>query len=274
MSGWDSDHISKTRSLFSGPYSLYTIFAALMISFSTIWFMRPVDFYIFGQDSYSFIHPLYYSVNPFYSYNNGIENIFYSSLVSVLSHLMQSPQILERSLAVMGVFVSLLGLIDLINLFKKISGSINRSTLFMIIPMIFYVYNPYTLTVTWPHFSFMSVSMIVAPFVISFLTYSIFYGFNIRRFTVTALILMILAGSISGSMLPFFLIITFLSMVLSGIYVFIRKISLIELLKREISIVTLTLIATMFAFVPLYFSALQSMGRRGNLGQLDYSRAW
>ena len=90
------------------------------------------------------------------------------------------------------------------------------------------------------------------------LTYSIFYGFNIRRFAVTALILMVLAGSISGSMLPFFLIITFLSMVLSGIYVFIRKISLIELLKREISIVTLMLIATMFAFVPLYFSAVYS----------------
>ena len=237
---------------------IYTVFLALAVSLSTIWFMRPFTFYIFGQDSYSFIHPLYYSVNPFYSYNGSIEYIFFFSLVSVLSQIIKSPQILERLLAVSGVFISLLGLIDLINLFRRIGGTKNVSPLLMVIPMVFYVYNPYTLTVTWPHFLTWSMSLIAAPFIISFYTYIIFYGFNLRRFAITSLLLLFLAGTISGSMLPFFLIISLVAFLITGILIIVRNIGIKELLKREFSIIALLILSTIYTFIPLYFSQVYS----------------
>lgn len=238
---------------------IYNLILAMAISVSTLWFMRPFTFYIFGQDSFSFIHPMYYSVNPFFSYNNNIENIFSSSLLSLISQIVASPQILERLLAVVGVFISLLGLLDLIKLFKKISGARSASPLLMIAPMVFYVYNPYTLTVTWPHFLFWSASLIVAPFIISFYTYTIFCGFNWKRLALTSLILLLFEGSVAGSMLPFFLIISLLSFLITGFVNIIKKNNVKELLKQEFSIIALVILSTTYTFIPLYFSAIYSI---------------
>lgn len=238
--------------------TILTVLIALSVSVSTLWFMRPLNFYIFGQDSYSFIHPLYYSVNPFYSFNNGIENIFSASIISLLGHLVTESQSLERVLAIIGVFVSLIGLGDLIQLFKKIGGSSRNSPLFLVIPMVFYVYNPYTLTVTWPHFLTWSASMITAPYIISFFIYVIYYGFNMRRFALTSILLMILAGTVSGAMLPFFLIIAFVAFIFSGIYTILKKLEIGELLKRESTILAFVIAISLFTFLPLYFSKVYS----------------
>ncbi len=237
---------------------IYNAILAMAISISTLWFMKPFTFYIFGQDSFSFIHPMYYSVNPFFSYNNSIENIFFSSLISLISQIAASPQILERLLAVVGVLISLLGLLDLIKLFKRISGTKFASPLLVIAPMVFYVYNPYTLTVTWPHFLFWSTSLIVAPFVVSFYTYTIFYGFNLKRFALTSLILLLFEESVAGSMLPFFLIISLLSFLITGFVNIIKKNNVKELLKQEFSIIALVILSTAYTLIPLYFSAVYS----------------
>ena len=237
-----------------GKYRIFITSA--IIALTTLIFMRPYDWYIFGTDSYSFFNPFYYSTNPLFSFNNGIENLYLSAIVQIFDSLFHNVPLAERLLAVLGTFVSLVGLSDLLLLTERISGKRVHSFFVSIPSLVFYVYNPYTLTVTWPHFLTWSISLIIAPFVLSFCIYTVYVGFDLKRFSVTSLILIVLSPAISGSMLPFFLIVMGISAVFVIFRLVAKKITLKFALRSVLTLALLTASVTVCTFIPLYLSPI------------------
>jgi hypothetical protein len=174
--------------------------------FLTLLFTRPYTWYLFGQDSIPLINPFLYSQNPLYTFNNSPYFGFYFVL-HLFSLAIPNPELLERVIVIIGTSIASYGILDLFSVIFKSSGKEIHYPLIMIPAVIFYQFNLFTLSVTWPSFQPWSLLMISAPYIISLFTSLVFISFNWKRFFLTFLVVMLLLPSISFDYLPFFLIV-------------------------------------------------------------------
>lgn len=236
-----------------------TVLICILLSLSILSFTRPENWYIFGQDSISFANTLYYSQNPFYPYNNKQGLIYLDLAIYFFQAVFKNPAYVERLLVFVAVLFSLLGLSDLIMVIRKITG-IRARLGFTIVPsLVFYLLNPYTLSVTWPHFLNWSETMIVAPFVVSYMISTIFNGMSIKRLSVTAIVLIVFSDSIAGSYLPFFLFIILVTLIGTAYEGLRNNQEKKWIAKGVFGTVLLLLLTVTWTFIPLYFSSAYSV---------------
>ena len=182
------------------------IVISLGSGFLTLLFTRPYTWYLFGQDSIPLINPFLYSQNPLYTFNNSPYFGIYFVL-HLFSLAIPNPELLERIIVIIGTSIASYGILDLFSVIFKSSGKEIHYPLLMIPAVIFYQFNLFTLSVTWPSFQPWSLLMISAPYIISLFTSLVFISFNWKRFFLTFLVVMLLLPSVSFDYLPFFLIV-------------------------------------------------------------------
>lgn len=176
------------------------------IALTVLFFVHPLNYYIFGQDSLPIFGQFTFYQNPLYGANNGLEMFYFSFFTEAIDRFLSDPSLAERVLIILGTYISSVGFFDLIDVLCFLPRRNIRITS-KYIGTIFFLYNPFTLSVTWAHLAGWSFLILLSPFIISFLTYTVFNGLSIRRFTVTSIVSMILAGGFTGEYYPFFLIV-------------------------------------------------------------------
>lgn len=249
--------IASEKSFWSGDYFKFFL-ESLILSISVLMFTFPYKWLIFGQDSIPIIHVFSYYSNPLYPYRNDLSAIYYDLAISSIQSIIRNVAISERLLLALFVFLSSFFLLDF---FKILLGS-HRNTKFpyvaSAVAIIFYQYNLFTLSVTWPHILVWTLLMVSAPLIVSFLTYTLFFGVSVKRLSLTSFFMFIFASSISNDYLPFFIIIV-LVFILFGICQFIR---LKQDRKKNIIIIFVILLFVMamvlWSNIPLYFSSIYS----------------
>ncbi|MEM3844363.1 MAG: hypothetical protein QXU98_01450, partial [Candidatus Parvarchaeota archaeon] len=177
----------------------------LPVALTVLLFVHPMNYYIFGEDSLSFFGQFTFYQNPLYGANNGLGMFYFSFFIEVIDRLISDPSLAQGVLIILATYISSVGFFDLIDVLHFLPRR-NIRIASKYIGILFFLYNPFTLSVTWWHLEGWSLLILLSPFIISFLTYTIFNGLSIKRFTVTSIISMILVGGITGSFYPFFLI--------------------------------------------------------------------
>jgi len=233
---------------------LYKCIVPVLIATTVFLFTNPFKFYIFGQDSIPFIGLFTFYQNPLFTFNDGIETVYFSFLVSFLNNVFYNPIVTEDVLIFLGALIATIGIFDLIDVLDFKFGR-NTSIFGKIVASLFYLYNPFTLSVTWPHISFWSFLMIAAPFLISFLVDTLYNGGNLKRLLATTILFFFIAPGASGSFLPFILIIILIFLVY-WLYFFIRTLLSHKTIKPQIKkllyIILFPLLAFLWDFIPMY----------------------
>lgn len=235
----------------------------LLIAFTVFLFFPSHNYYIFGQDSMQFFGQFTFYSNPLYSFNNGLEMIYFSLLNEFVIHLFSSVILSQRILIFVAVYISAIGFFDLVDVIAKLESSVAR-VISKSLGSVLFLFNPFTLSVTWPHILAWSMLILLSPFIMSFLTDTVYNGGNIKRFTVTSLLMMVLIGGIVGGYYPFFLLVVAVFLIFP-IYNMIRHVgdknTLISMLRRIIYLIAFVGVSTLWAVIPLYqgtFSSLSS----------------
>jgi len=127
---------------------LYKCIVPVLIATTVFLFTNPFKFYIFGQDSIPFIGLFTFYQNPLFTFNDGIETVYFSFLVSFLNNVFYNPIITEDVLIFLGALIATIGIFDLIDVLDFKFGR-NTSIFGKIVASLFYLYNPFTLSVTW-----------------------------------------------------------------------------------------------------------------------------
>jgi hypothetical protein len=220
----------------------------------TFLFTRPYGWYLFGQDSFSFINPFGYYYNPLYSFHNYIFEFYFFLSVSLLGRIISNPAFLERLLILTGTTVSTFGLLDLFDVIFRISGHDKISIVYSLPSLLFYQFNLFTLSVSWPHILPWTLLMIVAPFIVSFLISSLYEGFKLVRFCLTALILIVLAPSISTLYLPSFLLTVSVFLAFGILYNTLHRKKVAQQLKYVVTVILFSLSVTLWSNLQSFFS--------------------
>lgn len=226
----------------------------VIIASTVLLFLNPFKFYIFGQDSITFIGLFSFNQNPLFTFNDGIEMTYFSIVVRFFTDVFRSTIIAEDVIIFLGAVLAIIGIFDLIDVLNfKFSRKVSLSG--KILASSFFLYNPFTLSVTWAHISEWSFLMVLVPFVISFLTDTLYNGGNLKRFLVTTLLLFILAPGAAGPLLPFVLIVICVFLVF-WFYSFIRTWCSHEsrgaYLKKLGYFILFPLVAFVWDFVPMF----------------------
>ena len=227
---------------------------SLLISLTVLVFSSPYDWYIFGQDSIPFVHVFSFYADPLYAYNDNLSAVYYDMFISLIQNVFGNIEISERIVMMIFVFLSSFFLLDLFKIILAFYKDVKFPYATSVIPVLFYEYNLFTLSITWPHILTWTLLMVSAPIIISFLTYTLFHGINIRRFILTTGIMFIFAGSISVDYLPFFLIVIIVFMTIG---IFSTVIFKNHRRKYAYSTLTMLIFATLIAMwgnLPSYFS--------------------
>jgi len=234
---------------------LYKCIVPVLIATTVFLFTNPFKFYIFGQDSIPFIGLFTFYQNPLFTFNDGIETFYFSFLVSFLNNVFYNPIVTEDVLIFLGALIATIGIFDLIDVLDFKFGK-NTSIFGKIVASLFYLYNPFTLSVTWPHILGWSFLMIAAPFLISFLVDTLYNGGNLKRLLTTTILFFFIAPGASGVYLPFILIII-LIFLLYWLYFFTKALMSHEKtikshIKKMVYILLFPLLAFLWDTIPTF----------------------
>ena len=177
-------------------------------------------------------------------------------MVYFIESIVHNIGISERILLMLFSFLSTFFLLDLFYIILKINGKTKFPNLLSLIPALFYQYNLFTLSVTVPHILVWTLLIVSAPLIISFFTYTLFFGVNFKRMFLTLIFLFIFSSSISDDYLPFFLIVGLIFILIEAYY-FIKSKS--QRKNNGIKIVyslIFVALAVVWSNVPLYFSTI------------------
>ncbi len=235
----------------------------LIIAFSVFLFLPSNNYYIFGQDSLPFFGQFTFYQNPLFEFNNGIEMVYFSLFSEFFIHIFSNVTLSQRILIFLATYLSVIGFFDLIDVIAQLSNKVERTISKSLGAMLF-LYNPFTLSITWAHFAGWSLLILLSPFIISFLTNTVYNGGNIRRFSLTSLLTMVFVGGLVGGFYPFFLLIVavFLIFLFYNMMLHISdRNALISMIRRMIYIIAFVGVSTLWALIPLYqgtFSSISS----------------
>jgi hypothetical protein len=233
----------------------------LIISSSVFLFLPSHNYYIFGQDSLPFFGQFTFYQNPLYAFNNGIEMAYFSILSEFIIHILSNVILSQHILILIATYLSTVGFFDLIDVITQLSNKVNRIISKSLGAMLF-LYNPFTLSVTWWHFEGWSLLILLSPFIISFLTDAIYNGGSLKRFSLTALLTMVFVGGIMGGVYPVFLLIVGVFLIFPIYYIitnFHNRPLFLSMVRRIFYIVAFVVVATLWAFVPLYLATFTSI---------------
>ncbi len=230
------------------------IIIALIISFSILTFINPFSYYIYGQDSIPFFGLFTYYQNPLFTFNAGIETLYFSIIVNFLDSIFSNLIFVQDLLLFVGTFLAGIGVFDLLDIIIPVENRTIRIT-GKILALLFFLYNPFTLSVIWPHLLGWSFLYLLSPFIISFFTDILYNGINIKRFIIVSLLGIVLNMGISGSYLPFFLII-------AAVYLLLDLLELGKNIKKNfpvrryiynaLGMILFVLIVSAWSFLQLY----------------------
>lgn len=233
-----------------------------LIIASTIFLFLPYhNYYFFGQDSLPFFGQFTFYQNPLYVFNNGIDMAYFSILSEFIIHILSNVILSQHILILIATYLSTIGFFDLIDVIAQLPNKVNRIISKSLGAMLF-LYNPFTLSVTWWHFEAWSLLILLSPFIISFLTDAIYNGGNLKRFSLTALLTMVFVGGIMGGIYPIFLLIVGVFLIFPIYYIitnFHNRPLFLSMVRRIFYIVAFVVVATLWAFVPLYLATFTSI---------------
>lgn len=132
---------------------------------------------LFSEDGLLLVNPFGYSANPLSAYGyiystsfpvpDNQVYFFVDSLAAVLSSLGLGPAFTSRLLLLVVLFIASLGFVLLTRRLLSLSAlRIRHETLVTLAATLFYLMNPFTLTVTWWHFSGWTFFYALLPFVL------------------------------------------------------------------------------------------------------------
>jgi len=257
--------------------AFYKCIVPVLIAATIFLFTNPFRFYIFGQDSITFIGLFSFYQNPLFTFNNGIETVYFSFLVNSLNAVFHNPILTEDILMFFGALLATIGIFDLIDVLDFKFGR-NASIFGKIVASLFYLYNPFTLSVTWAHIEGWPFLMVAAPFIISFLLDTLYNRGSAKRLLATTILFFFLAMGASGSFLPFILIIILIFLVY-WFYFFIEALishkTIKPYIKKLVYIILFPLLAFLWDFIPMLNLGIAYLNRISgpSLFQLFYSES-
>ena len=146
---------------------------ASILSLSVLWWTRPYNTILYGQDSYNFfLISFRYITNLFKVYGIeqgwitgiGVNNAFtFLVLPSVLSFFF-GPPVIERIVLVILIFLQVFGFLRVLGTFDEIRGVKGRSVILKSLASLFYLANVFSLTVTLWHFELWTLPLVVLPY--------------------------------------------------------------------------------------------------------------
>lgn len=236
-------------------YNLFeNYFFPLIIASTVFLFLPRGNYYIFGQDSFSLFGQFNFYSNPLYEFNNGLEMVYFAFTVETIFHFIGEITLSQNFLVFIATYISTVGFFDLIDVIAEMRNKKQR-LIGKSIGAILFLYNPFTLSVTWPHFLGWSILIMLSPIIISFLTDTIYNGINLKRFSITSLLTILFVAGFSGSFLPFFLIIlcVFIIFIVYNIILNIHnKPYVTSMSTRVFSLIIYAAITLLWSFVPFY----------------------
>lgn len=156
------------------------------ISILTLVWLTPSGTYLFAQDTLNFINPFTLNNNPLTQFNpifswgfpvpDEAPNFYLEGINLAFSHLFTSVGLRERVLAIIGTGAGCVGTWLLLRSVLLVNGL--RATQFVLLrslATLFYVMNPFTLSLIWWHFEGWNLFYIFVPYLLWFLietTYS------------------------------------------------------------------------------------------------------
>ncbi len=228
----------------------------LIISATVFLFIRPFNLYLFGQDAIPFFGQYSYYQNPMYSFNNGIEMIFFTAITESFDMAIRDVLVAQRLLIFIAAYIASIGFFDLIDVLFFFSNNVHRRVS-KIVGLCFFLYNPFTLSVTWWHFAAWSLLLLLSPFLISFLVDTTYNRGSIRRFSITSVLTIIFCGGIMGGFFPFFALTVglFLLILILRMITNWHNSDIFNGSLRALSyIVCFVGVTTLWALIPLYYS--------------------
>lgn len=205
---------SEKYSYFSKSLNLFQkvkhkdLILSLIIALTVLWWTRPDNAIIYGQDSYNFFINVYGpSINPLILYSIGqgwITNISFGTsypflALSYVVSFFLNPAYVERFILMILIFLQTYGLLRVFSTLGEIDGK-DSGTAIKLASVLFYLANPFTLTVTLWHFEAWIFPMVLLPYWISVILETLYFD-NIRRgrlFQTIALSIFLVPGVING----------------------------------------------------------------------------
>lgn len=224
-------------------------------------FLPGSSYYLFAEDSLTFFGRFTFYQNPLFSFNFGIEMFYFSAIDKFIVGTSSNVAIGQHFLIFIATYIATVGFFDLVDVVRVLPQRFCRITS-KIIGSIIFLYNPFTLSVIWSHFEGWSILMILSPFIISFLTSTLYNGGNFKRFALTSLLTIVLVGGILGPFYPFFLIIIGIFL-LFIIYHFVTgnrdRPSLLLNIKASVYVISYVAVSTLWAILPAYLVSARSL---------------
>ncbi len=190
--------------------SLFRLLPVLIGLSSLVWLV-PLTYFLFGTDSFHFVNPFDFNFNPLYQYSylysptypipDSTPLFYLEGLLTILQGAGSPPWLTERivivSIAIIGAygFFRLCGTWNVINDRPRYTGALRAA-----LATTFYILNPLTLTVVWWHFGNYTIFYAFAPFLVSaFFSLTYRKTPNIPEICGTIALGIILAPGVSGA---------------------------------------------------------------------------
>jgi hypothetical protein len=223
---------------------------------SLIWLGNP-GYYLFGQDSYSFILPFGYQDSPFIAAHYNAQSLFTYTLVDWLTEATGSAFLAERIILATFVALSSFGIVHLLRIVNVVRGKpAQTGVIFKGLAAAIYVMNPYSLSVEWQHVQGWTFFPVILPFVLAFLLETHYVGLNLRRLVFTTLVGLLVAPGLAGAYafvvayaFSFFAAVEALSWIF-------RKITVRKAIGRVVAYMVLLLLLTVWNTVQYFGSPL------------------
>ncbi len=151
------------------------IVVLIVIGLAPLLWLGPMDQFIHGQDAYSFVNPFTYNANPLaqysylYSHAIGIPasqaQFYVMASLYLLNRISPSPVIAERLLFLSGFLVAAAGVFFLFSTINVINGrKHSRDLIPKCAATVFYLMNPFSLSITWWHAQGWTPFYIILPY--------------------------------------------------------------------------------------------------------------
>lgn len=237
---------------------------SLLFSLSVLWWTHPDNTIIYGIDSFSFfLHPFNPNFSPLYLYQTSggfitwapvSSYIFYISTLSKIFSQFLTPPYVERVFFILFVFLESFGMFRLFSTINTLNNDkADNNLLGKILATTFYLFNPFTLTVTLWHFEQWSFPLILLPFWISVILEIIYAKkLNWARFFETVGLSIFLAPALSGEYAPMWLYIILMTLVLVIIKGLRDRLSWNETIKKSSTIILLGALTLLWTNIPAY----------------------
>ena len=219
---------------------MFMIIAPILLAFIVIFLLKPSENLIYGQDSFIFyfIHPFSFWGNPFNSLSSigfgyapvfNAENIFLDSFIYVISGIGLALPLTEWILIFFTIAISNYGIILLVNQLHPLFSF--RNEVSIILSIMLYWFNPFTLSVTFFHFESYFLFQAILPYI--FLVIVVLYNgdFYKPELLFSLLVILVFSPATYGVYASIVLFITFFAL-LSYIYKFYRERKFNKFLKR------------------------------------------